>query len=61
MTKPCVICGTYDGTHTQSTQIALQSTPSGSVCSRCVNQLVADVIQMRKPWDTAEWKKEEEE
>jgi len=60
VTKPCVICGTYDGTHSKlPTQIALKSTPSGNVCFRCINQLVADVIQMRKPWDKSEWEEEE--
>ena len=51
----CVIC---DGTGSKTPgETCLQSTPHGSVCSECIAQLVADVIQMRKPWDKAEWKR----
>ena len=51
MTKPCVVCGTYDGTNSEfPTQIALQSTPSGNVCSRCINRIVADIVFMKSPW-----------
>ena len=55
----CVIC---EGTGSEAPgEICLQSTPHGSVCRPCVYQLVADVIQMRKPWDKTEWKRLEME
>ena len=52
----CVICGTT-GTPNPK-EIALQSTTSGSVCPTCINQLVFDVVHMRKPWserDLKDW------
>ena len=45
----CVICNRKGGNDSEGV-ITLQSTPSGLVCPRCINQLVADVIQMRTPW-----------
>jgi len=45
----CVICNREGGNDNEGV-ITLQSTPSGMVCPRCINQLVADVIQMRTPW-----------
>jgi len=59
----CVICN-VEGGNVGVGVITLQSTPSGSVCPSCINQLVADVIQMRTPWtekDLKNWGYGEEE
>lgn len=51
----CIIC---DGTGSEVPgEICLQSTPHGSVCRKCIAQLVGDVMQMRKPWDKSEWER----
>jgi len=38
--KPCFYCGTYDGRSTPPNQknIALQSSPYGPVCKKCINK-----------------------
>ena len=53
----CVIC-LREGGNDEKGVITLQSTTHGSVCPRCIDQLVGDVIQMRRPWsleDLKEW------
>ena len=53
----CVIC-LREGGNDEKGVITLQSTSHGSVCPRCIDQLVGDVIQMRRPWsleDLKEW------
>jgi len=53
----CIICHREGGNDNEGV-ITLQSTPSGLVCPKCINQLVADVIRMRTPWtkeDLVEW------
>ena len=53
----CVIC-LREGGNDEKGVITLQSTTHGSVCPKCIDQLVGDVIQMRRPWsleDLKEW------
>ena len=53
----CVIC-LREGGNDEKGVITLQSTTHGSVCPTCIDQLVGDVIQMRRPWtpeDLKEW------
>ena len=53
----CVICH-REGGNDEKGVITLQSTTHGSVCPKCIDQLVGDVIQMRRPWsleDLKEW------
>lgn len=53
----CVICNRKGGNDNEGV-ITLQSTTSGMVCPKCINQLVADVIRMRTPWtkkDLKDW------
>jgi len=54
----CIICNTTGCKNPK--EIALQSTTSGLVCPMCINQLVADVVHMRKPWSERNEKGEEE-
>ena len=52
----CIICNTCGTSNPKD--VALQSTPSGLVCSTCIGHLVADVVKMRLPWteeDLKEW------
>ena len=52
----CIICN-KSGTSNPK-DVALQSTPSGLVCSTCIGHLVADVVKMRLTWteeDLKEW------
>ena len=59
----CVICN-VEGGNVGVGVITLESTTSGPVCPTCINQLVADVIQMRTPWtekDLKNWGYGEEE
>jgi hypothetical protein len=53
----CIICHREGGNDSEGV-ITLQSTPHGTVCPRCINQLVGDVIKMRTPWteeDLKDW------
>tara|TARA_B100000683_G_C12416640_1_gene526099 strand:+ start:873 stop:1082 length:210 start_codon:yes stop_codon:yes gene_type:complete len=53
----CVIC-LREGGNDEKGVITLQSTTHGSVCPKCIDQLVGDVIKMRTPWtkdDLKEW------
>ena len=53
----CVIC-LREGGNDEKGVITLQSTTHGPVCPTCIDQLVGDVIQMRRPWtleDLKEW------
>tara|TARA_R100001509_G_scaffold164302_1_gene141364 strand:+ start:1435 stop:1644 length:210 start_codon:yes stop_codon:yes gene_type:complete len=53
----CVIC-LREGGNNEKGVITLQSTTHGSVCPKCIDQLVGDVIRMRTPWtkdDLKEW------
>ena len=52
----CVVCNVEGGNDGEGV-ITLQSTTSGMVCPTCINQLVADVIQMRTPWTEEDLKK----
>jgi len=45
----CVICDREGGSDHKGV-IALLSTSHGMVCTRCIDQLVGDVINMRTPW-----------
>ena len=59
----CIICNRKGGNDNEGV-ITLQSTPHGTVCPRCINQLVGDVIKMRTPWskkDLKDWGYGEEE
>ena len=56
MTK-CVICNKEGGNDGEGV-ITLQSTTHGPVCPTCIDQLVGDVMSMRRPWtkeDLKEW------
>jgi len=53
----CIICHREGGNDSEGV-ITLQSTPHGTVCPRCINQLVGDIIKMRTPWteeDLKDW------
>ena len=53
----CVVC-LREGGNDEKGVITLQSTTHGSVCPKCIDQLVGDVIRMRTPWtkdDLKEW------
>tara|TARA_R100000700_G_C3102757_1_gene99087 strand:- start:217 stop:426 length:210 start_codon:yes stop_codon:yes gene_type:complete len=53
----CVVC-LREGGNDEKGVITLQSTTHGSVCPKCIDQLVGDVIKMRTPWtkdDLKEW------
>ena len=52
----CVVCYRKGGSDEEGV-ITLQSTQSGWVCPTCINQLVADVIKMRRPWTKEDLKK----
>ena len=52
----CVVCYRKGGSDKEGV-ITLQSTKSGWVCPTCINQLVADVIKMRRPWTKEDLKK----
>ncbi len=61
----CVVCE-REGGNDEEGVITLQSTSSGMVCPTCINQLVDDVMKMRKPWTKEDmrrwgWKLGEEE
>ena len=61
----CVVC-VREGGNDEEGVITLQSTSSGMVCPTCINQLVDDVMMMRKPWPKEDmrrwgWKLGEEE
>lgn len=61
----CVVC-VREGGNDEEGVITLQSTSSGMVCPTCINQLVDDVMKMRKPWTKEDmrrwgWKLGEEE
>jgi DNA-directed RNA polymerase subunit RPC12/RpoP len=45
----CIICNRKGGNDNEGV-ITLQSTSHGTVCPRCINRLVGDVIKMRTPW-----------
>ena len=60
-----VVC-VREGGNDEEGVITLQSTSSGMVCPTCINQLVDDVMKMRKPWTKEDmrrwgWKLGEEE
>lgn len=49
MTSPCVLCKTYDGFNSEMPkQIALHSTPYGSVCNVCIKKMVAQWKDLHK-------------
>ena len=52
-------CGKYvDGKWVEKGVISLRSTTHGPVCLTCIDQLVGDVMNMRRPWtkeDLKEW------
>ena len=49
----CIICHRKEGSKflgKDHTMISIQSTSHGLVCNKCIDQLVGDVMRMRKPW-----------
>ena len=50
----CIICHRKESPYKM---ISIQSTSHGLVCNKCIDQLVGDVMRMRRPWTKEDLKK----